>query len=472
MPAPLPIHSQARPRQHRRSYTDESGPGAFAPLAALPRRRPSTPAKFHFRNDQDDASSPDSESDDPRPNPKPKPRLTLPSPTLTQIPFPKPIVRTASSPQILLSNGKPLKSSLKSSSSSPYIHLLPNTKFSAHHRARSAPTSPFATESAPPTPKNVHFPSKEQGGLETVRFYSRSARPASLSLSLPNEDTETETELEADLRPTSFPFPRFPTSGSSKPKRPKNVVTYYTLDTAKSSPVPAPSPHPHANVHLETLSLSSASALIPAAAFTHTPSTSAAASLALKGTLLVRNLAYVKHVAVRFTLDEWDTTSEVTAHYAASLTALPKAIYNPGSGLHEHHSSSPSSSDTDDDKDKDKPPAWDRFAFTIRLDDYAPSLAARTLWLVARFATPSSPPPPPPPPLANTVAPLAVAPRDDCSAGAGGGEWWDNNGGGNYRVAFRVREKEEEGTERHTQGRRKHILSAPCELFVYPMLSC
>ncbi|KAF8215687.1 hypothetical protein K438DRAFT_606536 [Mycena galopus ATCC 62051] len=84
--------------------------------------------------------------------------------------------RTASHPVILLSNGKPLKSSLKSSSSAPHV-LTPNAP--PHHlRARSAPSTPMlgsppsATPEAwaggdsplsPSTPKAVHFPRPTQG---------------------------------------------------------------------------------------------------------------------------------------------------------------------------------------------------------------------------------------------------------------------------------------------------------------------
>lgn len=88
VPSPLPVHSQGRPG-HRRSYSSvDHGPGAFAPLAALPtRRRPLAPPpspsshKFHFRNDQDDDDdSPDDTPDAPPPTLKLNPNSSFLNP--------------------------------------------------------------------------------------------------------------------------------------------------------------------------------------------------------------------------------------------------------------------------------------------------------------------------------------------------------------------------------------------------------
>jgi hypothetical protein len=103
----------------------------------------------------------------------------------------------------------------------------------------------------------------------------------------------------------------------------------------------------------------------------------------------VRNIAYEKRVAARFTIDDWTTVSEVLARYTGPAI----------SGAHHH-------GDGDDDK-------WDRFAFSISLEFYATRRAgasshphAFTLLLAVRFTAP------------------------------GIGEWWDNNGGNNFRIAL------------------------------------
>ncbi|KAJ7135310.1 hypothetical protein C8R46DRAFT_648519 [Mycena filopes] len=183
--------------------------------------------------------------------------------------------------------------------------------------------------------------------------------------------------------------------------------------------------------------------------------------LTLTGTLLARNAAFEKHVFVRFTLDGWCTTSEVGGRYVESLASFPTA-------------SSPTTTVTptqpqEGSKEQEAPgPNWDRFAFSIRLTDYAGAptssgvgsnsrggagvgkgLEGRELVLVARFFAP-------------WVGRGGVGPYVWCdtlttgagtgegggaspsgrawvgTGGGGSGEWWDNNGGRDYRVGFRV----------------------------------
>ena len=123
--------------------------------------------------------------------------------------------------------------------------------------------------------------------------------------------------------------------------------------------------HPHTllpprkNIHLESIALHKSS---------------------LTGTILVLNVSYEKDVAVRYTLDDWQTVSEVRAQYGGRG-------YD-GSNMDQRN--------------------WDRFKFIIPLD-HAQKLPERALWLVGRYT----------------------------ALGECGGEWWDNNSGLNYRVGFK-----------------------------------
>ncbi|KAI0370461.1 hypothetical protein BV20DRAFT_979604 [Pilatotrama ljubarskyi] len=412
----------SHPHHHRRTrsssnFSDERGPGAFAPLGQLPRLNKK--AVFHLNNDNDD----DNANDDERPSyptyaspysplnslrlsmntgkfsPSVDPPSRIDIPPLqppTSVPFPtsSPISpsdgpspffpsnssskasskagspslpRTPSTP-IILSNGKPLKSSLKGSSSTPNIPEL-HVK---HLRAQSAPSTPNVI-------KNVHFAEKDSG-LETVRVYNRTGKPASLSKP-PGEETETETEAES-----SFPFPLLPTSPVSATP-PPTLIHEIDPSIDRTHPIPKPNPSPYANVFLETLALPR----------TRPPT--------LRGTVLVRNLSFEKTVAVRFTLDDWQTTSEVLCKHVVSLPGLPPPF--PRARTLGDVAGHIATGQTAEEEKEAPGPAWDRFSFTIRLEDYEAKLSERTLYLVVRY-NPGS-----------------------------GGEFWDNNDGQNYRVGFR-----------------------------------
>lgn len=374
-----------RPAGHRRTrstgnFSDERGPGAFVSLGSLPRSHKR--AVFHIdisSNDDDDDDTPSAHTSETSglpsytsplpptnslrlsmttgkfsPTVEPPSRIEMPyaaradslapgsvpfptssplSPTDPTSPFiPTPslahsrassaysLPRTPSTP-IILSNGKPLKPSLKSSLSSPNIADLPRAA-SKHLRAQSAPSTPAG-------PKNVHFAEKD-AGLESVRVFSRSGKPASLSKP-PGEETETETEAEgSSIGQNSFPFPSV---SSDSP--------LHEIDPSPSrtSAIPARDPSPYANVHLETLSL---------------PRTR---SLALRGTVLVRNIHFEKRVAVRFTLDDWQTTSEVTCKHVVSLPSLPPPFPQEHRTLGDLVASIAGGQARSDEKI----PSWDRF---------------------------------------------------------------------------------------------------------------
>ncbi|KAJ7052284.1 putative phosphatase regulatory subunit-domain-containing protein [Mycena amicta] len=483
-PTPAHNHNHAGRPGHRRSYTfdDESrGPGAFSSLGALPRRPqqpPRSPKRFHFRADDEDGSSSSSDEQQqqqqqqlmPAWSPKPTTtidddedgpppplrlrqtpafRLTPPrSPTtnLSAVPFPRssspssplspaptrpPLPgRASSTPVILLANGKPLKSSLKSSRSAPHV---PGHSHHTHHlRARSAPSTPSLSPPtpgspdegthdpaafadalgledgvdgySPTTPKAVHFPPPDKG-LETVRVFRRGARPASVSFPLGVDDeTETETETDSGMRYVSA-------SGLTTTTRGRSV----------SSPLnPTTHPEPEWRYVLSAPGIprqrDASSMVVLESVWLEEPPQ----ELNLRGTLLVRNAAFEKHVFVRFTLDGWCTTSEVGARYLASVDSHDE----PG-------------------------PGWDRFEFVIRLTDYAhqkggKGLVGRELVLVAKFFVPWVQSGGVGPYVwADTLVPSSPSdsqkPRQWIGTGGGGqGEWWDNNAGKDYRVGFRA----------------------------------
>ncbi len=247
-----------------------------------------------------------------------------------------PIQRTLSSTSIILSNGRPLKSSLKSASSSSIADDM--TSASRHARAQSMPSTPAYG------PKNVHFKEKEDG-LESVRLFRRTGKP--VSVSKPTSDTETETEPE----PATFPFPRI-SSNNFGPS------ISSLSEIAECSPIPAPNSSLYANVHLESVTLPPARPPV------------------LRGTILVRNIVFEKLVGVRFTLDDWTTVSEVLALYTGPVAALETlAGTNQGRTVGDLIGPSMTS-------------GWDRFNFAIKLEDYEAYLWQRTLFLVIRYSAP------------------------------------------------------------------------------------
>jgi len=110
-------------------------------------------------------------------------------------------------------------------------------------------------------------------------------------------------------------------------------------------------------------------------------------SLVLTGTVLIRNVAYNKRAFVRFTVDSWETTSEVSGEYIGHLASLPPVLYS-----HSHETAN----------------GWDRLGFSLHLERYGQWLVGAILLLAVGFEAP------------------------------GVGQWWDNNGGENYSIYFRL----------------------------------
>lgn len=103
----------------------------------------------------------------------------------------------------------------------------------------------------------------------------------------------------------------------------------------------------------------------------------------LIGRVAVRNLAFQKYVCVRYTLDDWRTTSETAAEY------------------------------TQDVRKKHRDDAFDRFCFKIKIDDFV-GVTDKTMFFCVRY---------------NTA----------------GQDYWDSNGGQNFRVEFHKRSSSRRG---------------------------
>ncbi len=232
--------------------------------------------------------------------------------------------RAASAPHAGAANiarkksGEPLKSSLKSRRAVVRgdLSVVTGTSMSS---TKSEPSTPMAS-------KSVHFDKR----LEHVKLFLAEQKPLAIS----REGSPTDTSgTESD-----FPSAIY---GS---KDDKTLTMQVTNMPAK--------PRAEADLAFEEAKLSED-------------------GTSLNGRVRVRNLAFEKWVAVRFTVDSWQTTSEVTAKYHDSV---------PGG-------------------------VFDRFSFTIRLNDMLARIEEKTLYFAIRY----------------NVA---------------GREIWDNNDSQNYKVAF------------------------------------
>ncbi|KAF6753218.1 hypothetical protein DFP72DRAFT_1130727 [Ephemerocybe angulata] len=373
--------------------------------------------------------------------------------------------------------------------------VISTTSSSNHGSEPPSPTSEYNEYTRPPTPsapKAVHFPSEEGGAIATVKFFRRSARPASVSLpgASGGEETETETDGEGynsgvgaggsgsggaggsgglynggysagwgwggyvnpwdrytaraaaasggsggsnggtptqasvsgGKGPGGYPFPRIaaPKGAGGSPLS-QSVAqgagggvgvggaggvgggggkggmgrVVYELG-AETSGVPRRELSLFDNVFLESLQVLSGPLSSSSAGGNGGVGGGGANGkeggggvlVKLEGTLLVRNVAYEKHVSVRFTLDEWHTTSEVKAGYEESLGCLPEGWVGVMRG--DRPPSNNTSAAPPPSVAAGTNPQWDRFAFSIDLSDYARSrsLVNRKMWMVVRYAVP------------------------------------------------------------------------------------
>ncbi|KAH8427360.1 protein phosphatase regulator GAC1 [Aspergillus melleus] len=200
-------------------------------------------------------------------------------------------------------------------------------------RPASARRRPSSMPGTPTYSKAVHFDSQ----LEHIRHFLQLDKPQAVSTGTsPVEDFEAQRE---------FPFKKEGSSdGSSLEWR--LHLSNFPKDTATRS---------QQRVRLERLSLSSD-------------------KNTLVGVVAAANLTFEKHVASRFTFDQWNTVSEVHAEYDQGLNRNQK--YD----------------------------GFDRFTFNIKLNDQA-NLERKTMFICIRYSVK-------------------------------GCEYWDNNHSRNFQVNF------------------------------------
>jgi len=194
---------------------------------------------------------------------------------------------------------------------------------------------PLSLPSTPVFPKAVHFDAQ----LEHVRHFLHSEKPLAVSTNTsPSGEYSSAKqfpfEKELSEKQYQIELPNFPTGDQSNRRdNPVRVDSVFLSSNGRN----------------------------------------------LIGKVLVRNIAFHKWVAVRFTFDHWQTVSEISANYDDN-----------------QNSGTPS-----------KEPGWDRFTFNIKLEDF-PNLESRHMLFCVRYN---------------------VADQ----------EFWDNNYGSNYQVEFRKR---------------------------------
>lgn len=168
-------------------------------------------------------------------------------------------------------------------------------------KARSAPASPSC-------PKYVHFDTQ----LEHVKHFLAQQRPAAVSRS--GSPVATDTEDEA---PNAYPFPAMASAQGGQVKlRLPNFPTRVNHES---------------EAYVETIEMGKD-------------------GKTLRGVVRVKNVAFEKWVAVRYTLDHWATVSEVSAEHQESMG-----------------------------------PNSDRFGFTIKLQDLLARIEEKTMFIAVRY---------------------------------------------------------------------------------------
>ncbi|CUA69731.1 hypothetical protein RSOLAG22IIIB_08652 [Rhizoctonia solani] len=207
-------------------------------------------------------------------------------------------------PSLRKKSGELVKPSLK------HAHTLSGGIPTQKSFSRSAPATPT-------TPKFVHFDAQ----LEHVRLFLAEQKPTAVSRDgSPTETSEGEgNEFPWHGRAAGVGY------GSSDDERARKSLR------VKHTNVPANASLDGADVRVQSLVLSEDGS-------------------SLVGRVLVRNIAFEKWVAARFTFDWWQTTSEVSARYVDTVAE-----------------------------------GVDRFGFTIKLGDVLHRIEEKTLFIAVRY---------------------------------------------------------------------------------------
>ncbi|KAG9016599.1 hypothetical protein FRB90_002838 [Tulasnella sp. 427] len=232
-----------------------------------------------------------------------------------------------------------------------------------------APGLMYRRNSAPstPNPKNVHFDKQ----LEHVKLFLAEQKPAAVSRSGSPDPMGGSTTEEED-------WPRRRAAAATAAAVAQEEVGKVVVKVVSGCECVEEARGPYSKdvdvgVKMESLVLGED-------------------GTTLKGSVVVKNLAYDKRVAARFTLDWWQTTSEVVARYAESVSAPPSP--SPSTASHATTTTTETTTTT-----------HDRFVFSVKLGDVMSRIEEKRMFLAVRYN----------------------------SAGV---EMWDNNGGGNYEVRF------------------------------------
>ncbi|CED83453.1 Protein phosphatase, regulatory subunit PPP1R3C/D [Phaffia rhodozyma] len=264
--------------------------------------------------------------------------------------------------------------------------------------ARSEPATPCEDGLPSVEKKTLRFAGGEDGEggeLEKVVLFKRDHKVTAVTRALEGEDvnglggTDTETEVEgfrisfhgAFNKWGSRPGVGSPGAGSSGSRRSSVIQDKIEFRREASSVIPRRQglnlatgrgkivlPAEGEDVMLEHVNL-----------VDDGPENG---KLSLKGTVVVRNITFGKWVNVRFTMDDWHTVSEVAASHSVHIPATSLGPVSSGSQ------------------------GWDRFTFSIKLDDVRQKINEKTLLLAVKYSI------------------------------DGGQEWWDSNAGANYRFQF------------------------------------